>query len=158
MPQPTTAQKHKVNRDPISDAHVMLVEFQEDGQTLVHRAAVNNEDVTHNGNVYSRSSISVNLPTSSDRDTGATLKMSNIDRVIGRTIDAATKRINARLILIDTSIPDVAIVDTGNLLIVPNAQGDSTTITMELAPRASLLEPVPFQRTTQALFPGVWFA
>lgn len=158
MPTPTEAQRHKLNRDPVADPHLILLEFQEDGKSLVHRAAINTEDVTWEGDVYSRASISVELPQTGDGETSAQLVASNIDRILGRAINSATQRINVRLILIDSALPDAAIIDTKNLLVIPSASGSATQVSATLAPRASLLEPVPAKQTTKADFPGIWLA
>lgn len=158
MPTPTPAQRHKLNRDPVVDPHIILLEFQEDGKSFVHRAAINTEDVTFEGNVFSRAAISVELPQTADGETSAQLVASNIDRVFGRAINSATQRINVRLILIDAALPDAAIIDTKNLLIMPSASGSATQVSAALAPRASLLEPVPSKQTTKADFPGIWLA
>ena len=159
MPTVTDTQRHKLNRDPGSEPHVILLEFQEDGQSAVERAALNNEDVTYEGNVFSRSDIEVALPSTGDGEISAQLVSSNIDRYISRALDRATQRINVRIILIDTSAPTVAIIDTLNLMVMPAASAsEDGSISAQLSARAGLLEPVPFQRTTKAHFPGVWLA
>ncbi len=84
--------------------------------------------------------------------------MSNIDRVLGRIIDAARQRINVRILFVDTAEPDVAIVDTKNLIVIQSVSGNSVRLTATLGPRVSLQEPVPFQKTTRNFFPGVWLA
>lgn len=157
MTEVTPAQAHKLNRDPVSDAHLVFLEFQEDGTDTIHRAVVNNEDVTFQGEVYSMAAITGAFPGSGDSEVRTSLEISNIDRKVSRAIDAAKARINVRLFWVDVSNPDVAIFDTGNLLVIQNANGNSTRITAELWPRASLLEPVRRQ-TTEATHPGVWFA
>lgn len=157
MPAPTAGQRHKLNRDPVTDPHIVLLEFREDGQTAIERAAVNTEDVTHLGNVYTRAAIDVRFPQTADGDTAAQLVMSNIDRVIGRALSAATQRIRVRLILIDVSAPDIAIIDTSDLMAIMSASGNSLEISATLGPRASFDEPLN-QRTTRAFFPGVFLA
>lgn len=156
MPVPTDSQRHKLNRDPVSDPHVVLLEFQEDGQSTVHRAAINTEDVEWNGEVYYRAAISIELPTTADGETRAQIVASNIDRILSRALNAATQRINVRIILIDVSAPGIPLIDTRNLMVVPQASGNAETITGQIGPRASLLEPVPFKQTTKAEFPGIW--
>lgn len=158
MPAPDSAQRHKLNRDPIRDPHIILLEFKEDGRALVHRAAVNTEDVTWQGDLYTRAAISVELPETRDGETRAQVVMSNVERIFSRAMNAATQRINVRLILIDIGAPDVPLIDTMNLLVIPSASGSSTSITGQLAPRASLLEPVPHRQTTKQDFPGVWLS
>ncbi|MGV8830348.1 MAG: hypothetical protein ACOH2N_00090 [Devosia sp.] len=159
MPTPTTAQRHKLNRDPVVDPHIILLEFQEDGKSFVHRAAINTEDVIWRGNTYDRAAISVELPQTADGETSAQITASNVNRIFGRAINAATQRINVRLILIDAAILEAdPIIDTQNLLVIPSASGSATQISATLAPRASLLEPVPAKQTTKADFPGIWLA
>lgn len=158
MPNVTVAQRNKLNRDPIADAHIILMEFTEDRRPVVHRAAINNEDIVHNGNTYIATDISISLPGSGDQDPSVHLDMSNISRVIGAAINQARNRIGCRIILIDSSIPDVALMDTKNLFILGQASGNSVRITSDLGPRATLQEPVPFMRTTRKLYPGVFFS
>ena len=125
---------------------------------MVHRAAINTEDVTWEGEVYTRAAISVELPETRDGETRAQVVMSNVERIFSRAMNAATQRINVRLILIDIGAPAVPLIDTMNLLVIPSASGSSTRITGQLAPRATLLEPVPHRQTTKQDFPGVWLA
>lgn len=158
MPVPTTAQRHKLNRDPVSDAHVILLEFQEEGRSEITRAAINTEDVVSNGNTFTRYSIGVLLPATGGDDTTASLTIGNLDRVIGRVIDAARARVGVRMMLVDTSIPDTLIVDTKNLIVMSQISGNSIQLSAALTPRVSLQEPVPFQKTTRQFFPGVWVA
>jgi len=158
MPIVTPAQRHKLNRDPVADPHIVLLEFQEDGQAAIERAAINTEDVVWNGETYHRSAISITLPASGDGETRAQLVASNIERIFSRALNAATQRINVRIILIDITAPDLPLVDTQNLLVIPSASGGAVEVTADLGPRASLQEPVPFRRTTKQDFPGVWLA
>lgn len=158
MPVPSDSQRHKLNREFIEDPHVILLEFQEDGKSLVHRAAINTEDVVWQGETYVRAAVSVELPETRDGETRAQVVASNIDRIMSRALNSATQRINVRLILIDIAAPDMPLIDTVNLLVIPNASGNSEQITAQLEPRASLLEPVPFKQTTKAEFPGIWLA
>jgi hypothetical protein len=158
MPNPTDAQRHKLNRDPIRDPHIILLEFQEDGQAAINRAAINTEDVIWNGNTYYKSSIDIQLPVTGDNETRATMTASNIDRLLSRAIDSANQRINVRMILIDYAAPETAIIDTKNLLVIPSASGDANSVTADLGPRATLLEPVPSKKTTKLEFPGIWLA
>lgn len=155
--QISNAQRLKLNRDPISDAHIILLEFREDGRSTVHRAAINNEDIIHAGNTYVATDILISLPNSGDRDASVRLDMSNLSRVIGAAINRARNRIGCRIILIDVAVPDVALMDTKNLFILNQASGDSVRISSDLGPRASLQEPVPFRRTSRKFYPGVFF-
>lgn len=158
MPTPTPAQRHKLNRDPVADPHLILLEFQEDGKSFIHRAVINTEDIERGGETYSRAAISVELPGTSDSETSAKLVASNVDRVLGRAVNAAVQRINARLILIDYAEPDEAIIDTRNLLVISSASVSAGQVTATLSARATLLEPVPSKQTTKAQFPGIWLA
>ena len=157
MPEVTDAQRHKLNRDPVSDPHIILLEFQEDGMATIHRAVANTEDFDWEGNTYYQRDITIELPNSGEGETQARLSTSNIDRTLGRVLDSATQRINVRLIVIDVTAPGTPLIDTKNLLVIPSASG-MNELSVNLGPRASLQEPVPFVPTTQATFPGVWLA
>lgn len=152
----TEAQQHKLNRDPIEDPHLILLEFQEDGQSAVERAVMNTEDYTWRDNLYYRSEIDIRLPISGNGQVRAELSASNVERLLGRALDAATQRINVRMILIDSAEPEPPLIDTENLLVIESASGNATEVSGQLGPRADLLEPVPFKKTTRADFPGVW--
>lgn len=159
MPAVSSATRHTLNRDPIVDAHVILLEFQEDGATDVLRVAVNNEDVVFDGQTYTRSAIQVHPPSSGGDDPTASLSVSNVDREVGKVLDACRKRINVRLMVVDTgNLTADPIIDTRNLMVIPSASGDTVQVTAQLGPRADQQEPVPFQRTTRQMFPGVWVA
>lgn len=149
-------QRHKLNRDPIRDPHILLLEFQEDGEGAVERAAVNNEDVTFEGNVFYAAEITVKLPSAANGEPSASLSTSNVERILGRALNAATKRVNVRMILVDYSAPDVAVIDTIDLLVANASTISGASIDMQLSARASMQEPVPHRRTTRNAFPGVW--
>ena len=159
MPIVSPATRHTVNRDPITDAHVILLEFREDGASRVERAAINNEDVVFEGNVFTAApGLQVHVPSTSDQDAASSVSASNVDRVLGRALDACRQRISVRMILVDMGDPSQAIIDTRNLMVIPSASGDTETISATLGPRADMQEPVPFRRTTRQDFPGVFLA
>ena len=153
----TTTQRHKVNRDPISDAHLILLEFQEDGESTVHRAAINNEDIISNGNTYSGMAISISLPGSGDGEQNVTIEASNITRDLGRAFLAASRQVGCRIMLIDASAPNTAILDTGNSLVIRDVSVTGATISASLGSRAPLNEPYPWKRTSKIFFPGLFF-
>lgn len=153
----TAAQRHKANLDPIEDAHILLLEFQEDGSSTVHRAAVNNEDIVSNGNTFTATDIGVNLPNSGDQMPSVSLDMSNITREIGKSLNWARNRVGARLMLVDASIPNTAIIDTLNMMVIAESGGDSVRVSATLGPRAALNEPWPPRPTSKQFFPGVWW-
>lgn len=157
MPTITEAQRHKVNRDPITDAHVILLEFQEDGNSTVHRAAINNEDIESNGETFVATDIEIALPNSGDQEPSVDLSMDNIDREVGKAVNRARNRVGCRILLVDSSAPDTALMDTLNLMVISSATGDSDRISASLGPRASLQEPWPPMRTRKQYFPGLWF-
>jgi len=156
MPKVTDAQRHKLNRDPVADPHIVLLEFQEDGQIAIERAAINTDDVVWNGNTYTRAAINVVAPESGDDQPSARLEASNIDRILGRALNAADRRITVRMIVTDVSIPDSVLLDTKNSLVIGDGSIAAQIVSATLAARMDLREPVPFKRTTRSTFPGVW--
>lgn len=159
MPTVSAAQRHKLNRDPITDPHVILIEFQEDGQSAVERAALNNENIVWNGETYYRSDIEARTPATGDGDIGAQLVTANVDRYVSRALDRARERINVRIILIDVTAPEATLIDTMNLMVMPAASASKNgTVSAQLGARAGLQEPVPAKMTTRAEFPGIWIA
>lgn len=161
MPIIALRTRHDVNRDPIRDPFLILLEFLEDGQLVEDtlRVAINNEDIVYGGETYTRAAIQVSIPSTQDTDQSASMQISNVDRVIGQALDKCRKRINVRMLVVDSSdLSADPIIDTKNLMVVPSASGNTETITIRLGPRADQQEPVPFQRTTRQYFPGVWIA
>jgi hypothetical protein len=157
MPIVTSQQRAKANRDPITDPHIVLLEFWEEGRSLIHRAAINNEDVVHLENTYQWADITISLPGSSDKASTPSLEMSNLTRIPGAAINQARGLIICRMILVDIANPDVALLDTKNMFVITQASGDSVRISADLGPRADLQEPVPFKKTSRVFFPGVYF-
>lgn len=159
----TVAQRHAANLDPVGDPHVVLLEFSEDGSGVTHRAAINTENVVYDGNEYVAADIAITLPSAGDAEPSVRVEMSNVDRLIGSALSFARNRVGCRMLLVtgfDTSSPPEAsdlLIDTRNLFIINSASVDSDRVSSTLGPRMSLQEPVPFRRTTRALFPGVWF-
>ena len=159
MPNPTPGQRHTLNRDPVSDEHIVLLEFQEDGTRAVHRAAVNTEDVTFEGETFYRAGIDVILPQTGEEAQEAQLVAPNVDRQLGRALDSARLRVGCRMILVNFRNMDAGpIIDTGNLLVISSASIDADQISTTLGPRADLDDPYPPRRTTKQEFPGVWIA
>src|SRR4051812_32084388 len=116
----TAAARHKVNLDPIRDAHIILLEVQEDGNATVHRAAVNVDDIVSNGETYTATDINVTVPNSGDDEVSVSISMTNVDRLIGKAIGRARNRIGVRIMLIDSSAPDTLLRDSANLLVLTN--------------------------------------
>ena len=154
----TNAQRHKINRRPIRDPHIVLVEITDDVSGTVHRAAANNEDIVSNGETFIRSDIRVALPRSGDDDTEATISLSNITRIPGRAVEASQGRITCRLMLVAASDPDTIVkVDTKNLLVFRETSVSLTKVSSSLKPRAELSEPYPPKPATKEWFPGAYF-
>lgn len=156
----TTAQRHKLNRRPLIDPLICLVEFQADGESEVYRATTNNANVTRDSETYIRSDISVTLPKESvNSEVSAKISMSNVTRAPGRAIAAARrKRIGVRLIVVHASDPDTAVkIDTKNLLYAKQMKVSSGEVEATLASRVSLNEPVPPSPTENSFFPGLFF-
>lgn len=152
----THAQRHKLDRSPISDPHVILLEFWEDAENSIERAAINNEEIIHLGETYYPVNMEVNLPSSENDEVGASLSASNVERILGRALDRAKRRITVRMKLIDTAFPDVVIMDTYDFLVIESASLGGVSIEAQLAAATSLIEPFNDSRTTKQQFPGVW--
>lgn len=155
----TAAQRHKLNRRPIRDPYIALVEVTDEVMGTVHRAAANNEDIVSNGETFVRSDISVVFPKSGDEETSASLEMSNVSRIAGRAVEAAIGRIGVRLMLVDASDPDTIVkVDTLNLLVAEELTVTSETVSASLSPRAKLNEQYPPRTIDESGFPGAYFS
>lgn len=152
----SVGQRHRVNLDPIASPHIVLLEFREDGQDVIIRAAVNTEDVEYKGETYVAAGINVRLPSAQNDEAAASLSASNSDRRLGRAVDNAKQRINVRIMLIDVGVPDVPIIDTLDLLVANASSLTGEKVELMLGTRATMQEPVPIRRTTRNSFPGVW--
>ena len=111
MPIATSEQRHRVNLSPQSDPEICLIEFWEDGSDYVIRAAVNSEDYVWNGETYTRSQIDVLLPKSGDQTSTAGLEASNVNRSPGQLALSAERRLNIRMIAVNTVL-EQALIDT----------------------------------------------
>lgn len=148
--------RHALNRDPVSEPLLVLLEFAEDGGGDVHRMAVNNEDVVSNGETFSAVAAEVTLPGAGDQSPGVSITISNIDRTLGAAVFRARRRVGVRVRLVAADDPDTAIIDTRDMMVLASASGDSISISGDLAPRGAALEPVS-ARVTRQFFPGLYF-
>lgn len=156
MPVLTAAQIHKLNTDPISDAHILLVEIEEEHTGTVLRYARNNEDVVSNGETYEAATIEFSLPGYGEEIRPVSMTVSNVNRAPGRALVLSSERIMVRLMVIDYASPDTYLEDTQDLLAIVDADIDQQTVEARLISVIDWQSPVPFFKTTQGMFPGLF--
>ena len=155
MPVATTQQRHRVNLHPQSDPEICLIEFWEDGSDYIVRAAVNSEDYVWQGETYTRSQIDVLLPNSGDKSSTASLEASNVNRAPGQLVLTAERRVNVRMIAVNTYL-EQALIDTKTNFYARSKTVEAQTVTMDLASKLDLQEPVNQRSVNRSEFPGAY--
>lgn len=156
MPLASDAVRHRLNLSPQGDPVICLIEFWEDGASTRIRAAVNSEDYSWGGEVYTRSQVSVLLPGSGDAQAAAALEVSNINRLPGRLALSARRRINVRIIVINTENDALALMDTETHFYARSSEISAEKVVMDMGSRLSLTEPVQARAVTRSEFPALW--
>ena len=152
----TSAQVHAINRDPVTDPHVILVEFEERGAGAVHRYCSDNQDIISNGETFEAATIGFSRIGYGEEVRGVALTVSNINRAPGRAVLNSREVIMSRIMTIDTADPDTYLEDSLDLLELGSASINSVVVEGQLASVIDWNLPVPFYRTTKGDFPGLW--
>lgn len=162
MPALTTAQIHKLNRDPVSDPHLLLIEIEELHSGFVHRHCRNNEAVlsrVSDGSTqysYEPATIEFSRIGHGEEIRGVSITVSNVDRNAGRALILSSEPVMVRMIVIDYASPDTALEDTLDLLGVASADISPQAIEARLESNLDFQLPWPPFRTTAQLFPGLF--
>ncbi len=149
-------QRFKDGNRYISQPDIPLLEFWEIGSSNRHRAAQNNEDVTSNSETYAKSNIQINLPSASDTQQEASISISNVSMVPGRTALSAKKRIQVRLMNSSGLDRDTLLQDTLNMMVLKDVTVDPRSVSGTLAAKADPLMPYPFSKTGATTEPGLF--
>lgn len=155
----TAAQRDKFNRDPISDAHILMCEIiEEHNEDTALLLCDNNEDIVSNSETYSKASLEFNVPGWGEEFRPPTLSVSNVERLPGRALLLSQHLICVRLFVIDASLPDVIIegTDTLDSLLIESGEITSETLTLTLRHAWDFQHPVPFDITSEPFFPAIW--
>lgn len=158
----TAAQIEKLNRDPITDPYLLLVEIEELNTGTVHRYVNNNEDITSTvsdgstSETWTAATIAFSLPGSGEEIRDVSLTVSNIDRAAGRALILSSDMIMVRLIVIDYASPNAALIDTYDLMHIGTGDVDAETVEVKLISSIDFNLPWPPGRMTEQLFPGVY--
>lgn len=155
MPVATPQQRHRVNLSPQSDPEICLIEFWEDGSLDRLRAAVNSEDYVWEGETYTRSQIDVLLPRSGDESSTAGLEASNVNRAPGQLVLRAERRLNVRIIAVNTVL-EQALIDTKTNFYARSKGVNAETVSMELASKLDFEEPVNSSAVKRSEHPGAY--
>ena len=155
MPIATSEQRHRVNLSPQSDPDICLIEFWEVGSDYVIRAAVNSEDYVWNGETYTRSQIDVLLPKSGDQTSTAGLEASNVNRSPGQLALSAERRLNIRMIAVNTVL-EQALIDTKTNFYAKSKAVTAQAVKFDLASKLSFQEPVNARAVTRSEMPGAY--
>lgn len=152
----TSAQIHKLNRDPVADPHVLLIEIEEEHGGTVLRYAADNQDGVSNGETYSAASFEYQFPGSGDAHDKITISVSNVNRAPGRALINSQERITVRMMIVDVSEPDDVLLDTLDIFVITDAYIGPDVVQANLQSVLEWRSPVPFYRATKDLFPGCW--
>jgi len=152
----TASDRFKSGNEYQPDPNILLVEMQEQGQTTVHRAALNNENITSNGETYIATNMQVNVPNSGDENQQSTISMSNVSRIPGQAVLGAKRRITVRTMNSARDDRDVLLQDTLDMMALANVSIDPRNISGDLVPRADVQMPYPFTKTDRNFMPGLW--
>lgn len=154
---PTTTVNYQDSVEFQADPHIILLEFWEEGFSSERvRVAMNNEDVTHDSNTYSQSGIEFTPPKSDDQGGARSLRISNADRVIGRSVLHSAGKIRCRFMLVDRADHDTLIWDTSDLLVIYSAQVNQVSVSGDIGMKADPQMPYPATRTPKKFFPGIY--
>ena len=162
MTHPAYRQSTETNTAP----DLLLLEFHERGSDqVVDRAVLNNEDVVFEDNTFVRAQFECHIPGEGDVFSSPTLAFSNVSRIPGRAVLAATDRIVGRMIHVDgtdfTIVGGVrnyhnSLMDTKNMLVISDATVDHLTVSGSLGPAMSEQMPYPVRKATKQAFPGLY--
>lgn len=153
---PTQEQIYNQGNEFISEPELLLLQFWEEGSTVVHYAALNTENITHDGNEYVASSFELTLPDEGAEQGNVNLTIPNVERIAGRTVLSAVNKIQCRMILVDGSDHEVVISDTKNMLVLSSVTADQRSVSGTLIAKADVLLPDPLRGTSASFFPGLW--
>lgn len=152
----TAAQRHKINRDPVSDPHILLTEIEEEHSGSPLRLAVNNEAVTSNSEEYSPAGIEFSIPGQGEEPSPPRATISNVNRAAGRAILLSRDMIMVRFMVIDVTAPDTSIIDTLDQFVITASSITAEDVSVTLGSAVDWQMPYPLMRATQANFPGAW--
>ena len=153
---PTAAQNFGDAQEFIKDPNILLMEFWVIGDATIHRAAQNNEDVTHLGEVYPAHDLGMRMPDESDEFRSVSLSIPNIDRIAGQAVADANNQIACRLFMVQRGAHDTIVMDTKNLMIAQRANANRVYVTGDLVPRADPRVPGLMPATSKKIFPGLY--
>jgi len=151
----SAADIHRAN-GTIADPYLVLLEFWEKGDAGNKiRAVLNNEDVTSNGEVYTRSAINISHPSSSAQRPTINIGVSNVDRTIGWEVLGATRPIICRIMEINYAQPDAVLRDTFDAFYIDSPTVSAEFMQGELKPIFNFDEPWPNESVNTTFFPGL---
>lgn len=153
----TAAQRDKLNRDPISDAHILMCEIiEEHNESNAILLCHNNEDIVSNSETYSKASLDFNIPGYGEEFRAPTLSVSNVERLPGRALLLSQHLVCVRLFVVDASLPDIRMYDTLDSLVIESGEITSERLSLTLRHAWDFQHPVPFEITSEKFFPAVW--
>ena len=154
----SNSDRYRVANRHIDTPNVLIMEFSEVGSSVIHRAALNNEDIVSNGHTYVRSGISITIPNSSSRDHRIQVSIPNISGIPGQLVSKVNSDISVRIMNTSAENRDNLLQDTGNLLRLVDVVVSPATVAGTLVSRVDFNLPYPPNRATKNAIPGVWLS
>lgn len=149
----TFAQANEIQADP----YLPLFEFWEEGTDTRERAVMNNESITHNGNVYHASRIQFTPPKADENTGSSSLTMSNVDRVVGNLINRANRIIRVRLMVVDSdNLEEAPMFDSNNLFMLTDMKVSVAAVNATITLRPDVLFPAPGIKTSKDFTAGLY--
>lgn len=138
----TPADLERASADPIRTPYLTLVEvWPERSPSDVLYVVINNEDITSNGQVYTKGDIAISHPSASDGDISVQVVVSNIDRVLGKRLLAEKDRLIIKIMEINSAEPDTILRTTHDLFYLSGAGVDAELVSGELRSRLDMSDP-----------------
>lgn len=137
-----------------------LVEMNEEGSSYKHRAVSNNEPIMYGGDTFVQSDIKVSPPPFGEELSTFKAEIDNSTRIPSSILLNASRRIEFRLMLLDTATLDepspTLLLDTMNMFVLGRRDMDRFNVKASIRPRALMSEPLPPQRVDSFLPGASW--
>lgn len=137
------------------DAFIILLTIEHDDLPAPIYLARNRQNVISRTRTYLAFPFNIELPTDGDRAPEARITMSNVDRRIGKALEAMVDPATVTIELILASDPDTVERSWGGLSFT-TATWTAATVQLDISHIAYWDEPWPRKRVTPRKFPGLF--
>jgi hypothetical protein len=138
------------------DAFIVLLTFIDNSDGTRYRVALNTENITSRGNVYTACWFSFSLPPDDDEaPKGVSLSIDNVDLGLIGVLRRITKPLGAIIEIVLAATPDVIEIELHDLLL-REVTWDESTITGQLVSDDPLNQAYPGDVYEPRTFPGIF--